>query len=163
MHDNTVKASKGSLSARRRAARLMAAQAVYQMLSDPVRDAADVVAEYLAHRAGMDVDGERMVPPDTELFRTLAGGAIEARAELEALILAGRQAGGKAAERALEPLLQAILLCGAYELRFCPETDFPIVLSDYTDVAHSFYEKNEAGLVNAVLDAVRRAVRSDSI
>lgn len=148
-------AHKPSASARRSAARLMGAQAVYQILIDN-QAAGAVVPEYLAHRAGMEIDGETMVEPDAALFSSIVQGVEGRRGDLEALIAANRPA-DKAKS---EPLLQAILLCGAYELLSCPETDAPVIISDYIDIAKAFFDGKEPGLVNGVLDSIRKVARS---
>lgn len=148
-------ASKSSVSARRSAARLMAVQAVYQILIDG-QAAAIVVPEYLAHRAGMEIDGEQMVEPDEPLFAGIVQGVEARRTDLEGLIAANRPA-DKAKS---EPLLQATLLCGAYELLAHQETDPPLIISDYIDIAKAFFDGKEPGLVNGVLDAIRKVARN---
>ena len=36
-----------------------------------------------------------------------------------------------------------------------------VVVSEYVDVAHAFVERDETGLVNAVLDQIARQLRSE--
>ena len=36
-----------------------------------------------------------------------------------------------------------------------------VVVSEYVDVAHAFVEKDETGMVNAVLDQIARQFRAD--
>ena len=63
--------SKDTLTnANNSAARLLAVQAVYQMISTE-QDAQSLIPEYLAHRAGMEVDGQKMVPPDRSRLSSL--------------------------------------------------------------------------------------------
>ncbi len=57
--------------------------------------------------------------------------------------------------------MRAILRAGAYEVMFRRDVPVKVAISEYVDVAHSFYEGEEPGLVNAVLDKVGRAVRPD--
>lgn len=152
-------AAIGSAVARASAARLAAVQAVYQMgLND--QKAGDVIAEFKLYRLGKTVDGEDMVLPDGVLFENIMRGLDQWRAEAENLVdkaLAKRNADGKVSK--IEPLLRAIMLCGAYEMIGHGLTDAPIIISDYVNVARAFYEGGEPGLVNAVLDAVNKAVR----
>lgn len=150
---------KSSSKARRSAARLMAVQAVYQMFLRG-QDSKGIVDEYLQYRSGMDVDGEEMIEPDPDLFQTLTNGVAQHRAELEKIIKAAR--GGKEDEQKAktELLLGAVLFCGAYELKFHQDIDFPIIISDYLEVSKAFYDGKEPALVNAVLDKVRQAVRA---
>ena len=148
-----------SLSAQNRAARLLAVQAVYQREITPTDDAASLTAEYMAHRAGMDLDGEKLVEPNPDLLKSLIFGVIEKDEDLKDIILKNRSA-GEGGTKFPEPLMMACLLCGCYELVFAQEVDFPIIISDYIDIAKAFYEGREPGLVNAVLDSVRKVARS---
>jgi N utilization substance protein B len=146
--------SKGSAKARRSAARLLAVQAVYQMHENE-QGAAPVIREFLDHRAGMEVDGEKMVHPDKEHFSKLVQGVEEMREQLADMVAKNRnrQSGEK------EPLLQSIFLCGTYELMMFQDIDFPIIISDYVHVAQAFYDESESKMVNAVLDSIRKTVR----
>jgi transcription antitermination protein NusB len=36
-----------------------------------------------------------------------------------------------------------------------------VVVSEYVDVAHAFVEKDETGMINAVLDQIARQFRAD--
>lgn len=59
----------------------------------------------------------------------------------------------------IEPLLRSVLLCGVSELLNHTEIDAPLIVNDYLNVTHEFYEKSQVSLVNGVLDAVAKAVR----
>ncbi len=56
-------------------------------------------------------------------------------------------------------MLRAILRAGAYELMFRKDVPARVAISEYVEIAHSFYAEDEPGLVNAVLDAIAREVR----
>ena len=60
----------------------------------------------------------------------------------------------------IEPLLSAILICGTYELLAHGEIDAPIIIADYLHVTHGFFEGSESKLVNGVLDALAKELRS---
>lgn len=140
------------------AARLAAVQGIYQVLHND-KPARQVAADYLKHHAGMILDGEKMVDPDPQLFRQVFFGTDERFPELEAMV----QANYKEAEKdyKIEPLIQAILLCATYEILACPDTDAPIIINDYLNVAHGFYERGEVALINAVLDNITKILRSE--
>ena len=149
---------KPSATAKRKAARLMAVQAVYQMAVN-FREAPFVVDEYLFLRTNMDVDGETMVEPDGNLFKNIVTGVAERRQELADIVTANRtQKPGTNQEQ--EPLLLSVLLCGTYELLAHQDTDYPLILSSYVDVAKAFFSGQEANLINAVLDSVRKVTRA---
>ncbi len=149
-----AKQQTGSKIARNSAARLLAVQAVYQMHKNE-QSAKDVVKEYLAHRLGVDDDGDQMVTPNAEHFSKVVQGVEEHIEQLGEMVSKNRT---KQAQ-ANEPLLNAIFLCGAYELMMCQDIDFPIIITDYVHVTKAFYENSESKLVNAVLDSIRKTVR----
>jgi transcription antitermination protein NusB len=49
---------------------------------------------------------------------------------------------------------------GAYELGHRQDVPARVVVSEYVDVARAFVERDETGMVNAVLDAIARQVRA---
>ena len=147
---------------KKKAARMLAAQALYQQLHNP--QPAELLAnEYLSTRTAMSVEGEDgqevMALPDGVHFKKVVIGADKAQEELSALIAAQMKKDGQDAAKEPELLLKAILLCGAYELVYLQDIDSPIIINDYVDVAHGFYEGGEAKLVNAVLDKIAKTVR----
>lgn len=156
---NTVSPSKdkkdGSAIARKSAARLMGVQALYQMHKNE-QNAKQVIPEFLDHRTGVDADGDKMVSPDRDHFSDLVQGVETNFEQLQDMVNKN-----KAKEtQAKEPLLNGILLCGAYELMMRQDIDFPVIISDYVHVTEAFYDQNEAKLVNGILDSLRKTVRS---
>lgn len=150
-------AAIGSPIARLTAARLAAVQAVYQMGLNE-QTAAEVIGEYKLHRLGKPVDGEAMVLADGVLFEDIVRGLSHRTDDARSLL---NNALGKRGEgKGVEPLLHAILLCGTYEVMAHGQYDAPVIISDYVNVAKSFYDDGAPQLVNAVLDAVNKAVRS---
>lgn len=145
--------------AKNKAARLMAVQAVYQMAVNN-KPAPLVINEYVHLRKGMEIDGEKMVEPDESLFRDIVLGVAERQGDLTAIVEANRPAKEEGQKRPDEPLLMAHFLCGAYELLSHQSVDSPVIISSYVDVAKAFFEGAEPGLVNAVLDSVRKVVRA---
>jgi N utilization substance protein B len=149
--------SRPSATARKKAARLMAVQAVYQMKVGK-KEAPFIVDEYLFLRKNMEVDGETMVEPDESLFRALVLGVAERAEDLAGIIDANRPK--KEGGHPDEPLLMAVMLCGSYELLCHQDIDFPIIISSYVEVAKAFYGGAEPSLINGVLDSVRRVTRA---
>lgn len=149
------KKQTGSLIARKSAARLLAVQAVYQMHKNE-QSSKEVVREYLDHRIGMEIDGDQMVPADEQDFSSIVQGVEEHFDQLQSMVLKNRNQDLVTNE----PLLNAVFLCGAFELMMRQDIDFPIIISDYVHVAQSFFDEGESKLVNAVLDSIRKTVRS---
>jgi len=72
--------------------------------------------------------------------------------------------GGEAEALArVEAVLRAILRAGGYELMFRKDVPARVVITEYVDVTHSFYDQDEPGLVNAVLDTLAREVRAGEL
>ena len=60
----------------------------------------------------------------------------------------------------IEAILRAVLRAGAYELGHRSDVPARVVVSEYVDVAHAFVDKEETGMVNAVLDQIARKFRA---
>jgi len=131
-------------------ARLYAVQAYYQATQNK-QTMRSVLDEYLRYRKDFEIDGVKLVRPDGALLQKILFGVEERRPELESIIEANLKK--DAEDRKVEPLLKAILICGAYELLIA-ETDAPIVINDYLNVAHGFYDRGEVALINGVLDSI---------
>ena len=151
-------AGKGSLKARKTAARLFAVQAIYQAIQNKEAPS-KLYDEYINHRVGMDLnddgqDNGQMVEPDQPLFRSLLSGVTERWGDLEQIIKPRLKVSHE-----IEPLLTSILICGAYELLAHQDIDSPIIISDYLNITSGFFEGSESKLVNAVLDALSKELR----
>ena len=59
----------------------------------------------------------------------------------------------------IEAILRAVLRAGAYELGHRNDVPARVVVSEYVDVANAFVDKDETGMVNAVLDQIARRFR----
>ena len=148
---------KPSATAKRNAARLMAVQAVYQMAVNH-KEAPFVVAEYMSLRANIEVDGDTMVAPDEKLFKDIVLGVADRFTDIRGIVNANRPL-KEDQIRVDEPLLEAHLLCGTYELLAHQDIDSPIIISSYVDVAKAFFSGHEPSLINGVLDSVRKVTR----
>lgn len=149
-----AKSGKGSLKARKTAARLLAVQAVYQSLQNKVAPN-ELYEEYMSFRRGMNVDGEQMVDADPDLFRSMLSGTTDRWGDLMQIIKPRVEQLGD-----IDSLLSAILICGTYELLAHNDIDKPIIISDYLDISAGFFDSNEPKLVNGVLDAISKELRS---
>jgi N utilization substance protein B len=56
--------------------------------------------------------------------------------------------------------LRAVLRAGAYELAHRSDIPARVVVTEYVDVAGAFVDKEETGMVNAVLDQLARQMRA---
>ncbi len=158
MNDQEEEKSSSRLSPKAQAlsARLMAVQAFYQMKQSG-KALRDVYDEFIEHRVDEDLDGHTLVKPNAVLFRRILFGVESRHIELDAVLEANLNK--DASDRVVEPLLYSVLICGAYELMAHSEIDAPIIINDYLNVGHSFFNKNEVALINGVLDSINSVFR----
>ena len=140
----------------RGAARLAAVQALYQM------DIAgtginDILAEFESHWMGQEVEGNQYLPAEAAFFREVVGGVVREQRNLDPLIDAALAQSWPL--KRIEAILRAVLRAGAFELGHRRDVPARVVVSEYVDVANAFVEREETGMVNAVLDALARGLR----
>jgi N utilization substance protein B len=143
----------------RSAARLAAVQALYQMdiASTPL---AEVLQEFEAYRLGQELDGDAYRDADPAWFRVLVSGVVHHQRALDPHIHDALADGWPL--RRLDTTLRAILRAGAFELFHRSDVPAPVVISEYVDVAHAFYQDDVPKLVNGVLDGLSKTARADS-
>ena len=141
----------------RAAARLAAAQALYQheMEGTPI---AQLLHEFHQHRLGATIEDAEYAEAEVDFFDDVVKGASARRDEIDGVIKA-KLAKGWSLER-LDRAMRAILRAGTYELLARPDVPAAVVVTEYVDVAHAFFDKREAGFVNGLLDAVSKGVRA---
>ena len=142
---------------RRRAARLAAVQALYQIeMNDAGAD--EVIAEFVRHRLGAADDGAASAAADAALFADLVRGACARGDEIDALISAALSADWTL--HRLELLLRAVLRVGVYELVGRPQVPARVAINENIEIARDFFSRGEPGMVNGVLDRIAREVRA---
>ncbi|MBI3512537.1 MAG: transcription antitermination factor NusB [Proteobacteria bacterium] len=135
-------------SSARRAARLAAVQALYQLDMNDVAPAV-VIAEFVGHRLEEHAD--------RQLFSDLVGSVAARVVEIDGKIGAALVEGWTV-ER-LETVLRAILRAGTYELMARPDIPPKVAISEYVEIAHAFFGGREPGLVNGVLHRLAGELR----
>lgn len=146
------KPRKPSKKARLIAARLAAVQGLYQMALSGMDERA-TYQDYVERRMGKEMEGDHYVPADLELLAKILDGVCEHRQTLNEMIT------GAVGAKTPEPLLQSILFCGLYELMAHHDFDIPVIINDYVNVTHGFFDQKEADLVNAILDRQAKNLR----
>jgi N utilization substance protein B len=142
---------------RRGAARLAAVQALYQM------DIAgtglnDILAEFESHWIGREVEGAQYLPAEAAFFRDVVSGVVREQRRLDPLVDQVLAEGWPL--KRIEAILRAVLRAGAYELGHRSDVPARVVVSEYVDVANAFVDKDETGMINAVLDQIARQFRA---
>ncbi len=140
----------------RRAARLGAVQAVYQMELTALM-AEDVVQEFLEHRFGQD-ELQDLGEPDADFFGDLVRGVPLHQIEIDKAIAQSLTENWKL--NRVDSILRAILRVAACELITRRDVPAKVVIDQYVDIAHAFFEGDEPSFVNASLDKVARRKRA---
>lgn len=143
---------------RRGAARLAAVQALYQM---DIAGAGinDIFAEFESHWLGNEVEGDTYLPAEAAFFRDVVAGVVRDQKQLDPLIDEALSKGWPL--KRIEAILRAVLRAGAYELQHRKDVPGRVVVSEYVDVANAFVDREETGMVNAVLDQIGRQFRGN--
>jgi N utilization substance protein B len=137
-------------------ARLAAVQALYQMdLAET--DLAAVIEEFRSHRLGTDVGNGTATEADPELFATLLKGVVRRQRDIDPLIDQQLAEGWRLTR--IDSIVRAILRAAAFELMEVSSVPVRVVISEYIEVAHAFFEGDESKLVNGVLDGLARKLR----
>ena len=149
--------TEGRRANRRGAARLAAVQALYQMdlAATPLNDA---LAQFETHWIGREVEGDEYLPAEAAHFRDVVRGVVDDQRRLDPMIDEALSKGWPL--KRIETVLRAILRAGAYELDRKRDVPARVVVTEYVDVAHAFVDREETGMVNAVLDQLARQLRA---
>ena len=143
---------------KRGAARLAAVQALYQMdLAGSGLN--EILADFESHWLGREVEGAQYLPAEAAFFRDIVTGVVREQRVLDPQIDEALQ--GSWPLKRVEAVLRAALRAGAYELAHRRDVPARVVIAEYADVAAAFVERDETGMVNAVLDQLARKLRGD--
>ena len=145
---------------RRAAARLAAVQALYQM-DVAKKGINEILAEFEAHWIGQEVEGEQYNKAEVAFFRAILEGVLAEQGEVDVLVDRSLQDGWPL--RRVEAVLRAILRAGAYEMLSRKDVPARVVITEYTDIGGAFFEGDEVGMINGVLDNLGRRLRPDEL
>jgi len=159
MAQDVAKPDKEARKANKRgAARLAAVQALYQMdISGTGLN--EILAEFESHWLGREVEGAQYLPAEAAFFRDIVSGVVRDQRALDPQIDEALAKGWPL--KRIEAVLRAALRAGLYELENRRDVPARVVVSEYADVAAAFVERDETGMVNAVLDQLARKHRAD--
>jgi transcription antitermination protein NusB len=152
-----AKRSRSDREVSRSSARLGAVQALYQM-DIAGTDFSEVLAQFGDGRIGEIFEDGECGEADFAFLKDIVEGVVREQREIDRQV-DGHLAAGWTLGR-LDSTLRALLRAGAYELMFRADVPARVTISEYIDVAHAFFEGEEPGVVNGVLDALARKHRS---
>ncbi|AIL64953.1 N utilization substance protein B [Rickettsiales bacterium Ac37b] len=99
----------------------------------------------------LNIQGEDLIP-DKEFFTVLMNNTIKEQELLDDIITQYLTESRRLNQLSL--VLKCILRVAICELKFMSETPQKVVINEYTNIAHAFYEDIEAGFVNGILDKI---------
>jgi N utilization substance protein B len=145
----------------RTAARVAAVQALFQ--GEQTQTPAErVIDEFVRHRLGAapgaGFEDGRAPDANVPLFARIVRTATTRQDDLDAM-LAATLAEDWPIER-LDPVLRALLRCAAAELLMQDGPPARVVINEYIDIAHGFFDGEEPGMANGVLDRLARRLRT---
>lgn len=136
--------------------RLRAVQALFQIEQTGALPST-VVVEFITHRLR---DAENVVLKfDTSFFTKLVEGTWRLREESDVMIRETLKAGWSLDR--IEPVTRAILRTAFYELS---ETQTPsaVIINEYLNITHDFFNDGEVAFVNGVLNTIVHKIRPSS-
>lgn len=137
----------------RTAGRLAAVQALFQIEQN--KDAASsVVSEFLTHRIKDTESGVSKF--DVTFFKKLVEGAWKDHGQFDEII-SGALKTGWTLDR-IEPVSRAILRAAIYELH-ATQTPSAVIIDEYINIAHGFFNETEVSFVNGILNTMSKRVR----
>jgi N utilization substance protein B len=142
----------------RSAARLAACQALYQM-EVTGKGLKEILAEFENFWIGQEVEGDQYKPAEIAFFRSIVSGVLKEQVAIDRTV-DNILANGWPLRR-IEALMRAILRAGAFELLKRGDIPARVAIKEYVDVAGAFFDRDEAGMINAVLDALARKARPE--
>ncbi len=144
----------------RSAARLAAVQALYQMETRG-QGVEAVIREFQEHRLGGELEGFQLQNADAAFFSDILRGAIETQERLDPY-LQRHLAEGWTLKR-IDSIARAILRAGLYEMVRRADVPFKVIIDEYLDIAHAFFDGDEPKFINGVLDRAARDARKDEM
>jgi len=143
-------------------ARVAAVQALFQAEQGPTNPEA-VIDEFVRYRlANTETDDGfedgRAPDGDVRLFQQIVRRATQQQDRLDAMISDLLSADWKI-ER-LDPVLRALLRAGAAELSMENGPPPRVVINEYLDVAHGFFDGEEPRMANGILDRMAHQLRA---
>jgi transcription antitermination protein NusB len=141
----------------RSAARLAGLQALYQL--EMTGNAPDeVIQEFIEHRFGRDTDSPSGTPHDEAFFADIVHGVLRHQIEIDRSIARSLATGWTLSR--IDSILRALFRAATYELVARRDVPAKVVIDEYVELARDFFEGDEPGFVNAVLDRLAHRKRA---
>lgn len=154
--DDAPEIIQSPLPVRRRAARLAAVQALYQMDMSGEGDK-PVIRQFQDHRFGHR-DEVGKIEADEEFFSDIVEGVVAHQADIDAAIT--NHLSAKWSLKRLDSTLRAIMRAGSYEVLRRPDVPALVIIDEYVSIASDFFDGGkEPGFVNGALEKLAKHTR----
>jgi N utilization substance protein B len=145
----------------RTGSRVAAVQALFQA-EQAQSNPETVIDEFVRHRLGElpgteGFEDGRVTDVHVPLFAQIVRAATSQQDTLDPMLSAALTEDWPLLR--LDPVLRALLRAGAAELWMSDGPPAKVVINEYMDVAHGFFDGDEPGLANGVLDSLARQLR----
>jgi transcription antitermination protein NusB len=146
----------------RSVSRLAAVQALYQMdlagtdLNDVVEEFNSRFTEPVSEQAESEA-GDSLAGADATFFADILRGVVRRQREIDPLVDTQLATGWRLVR--VDSILRAILRGGVFELM--ERTDVParVVINEYINIGHAFFDGEEPKVINGVLDRIAHQLR----
>jgi N utilization substance protein B len=161
------KKSAGKGATPRSKARMGAVQALYQMELAGA-DVSEVVDEFERLRFNKPDDAAPreeddaaadLEEADATFFSEIVHGVVRRQRDIDPMVHEQLAAGWRLVR--VDAILRAILRAGSFELLERRDVPGRVVINEYINVAHAFFDEDEPRVVNGVLDKIARKLRND--
>ncbi len=143
-------------SASRSAARLAAVQALFQHQMEKTA-IPKLIKEFHDHRLGKEIEDDQYHPAEGGFFDAIVMGVSNGRENIDRLI--SEKLAADWTLKRIDPTMLQILRAGSYELLEMQDVSTAVVIDEYVDVAHAFFDEKDAKFANGLLDAIAKQVR----
>ncbi len=145
----------------RTGSRVAAVQALFQAEQGPAA-AETVIDEFIRFRLGKtsgdaSFEDGRVEEVDVKLFARIVRTATAQQDTIDPMIAATLPADWPMDR--LDPVLRAVMRAGAAELWMADGAPGKVVINEYLDVSHGFFEGDEPRMANGVLDRLAHQLR----
>ena len=145
----------------RTASRVAAVQALFQ--AEQAGDNAEtVIDQFVRHRLG-DLEGQdgfedgRIPDAEVPLFTRVVREAVRRQDVVDPMLVEALPDDWPLVR--IDPVLRALLYAGAAELWMSDGPPAKVVINEYLDVAHGFFDGEEPRMANGVLDRLAHLLR----
>jgi transcription antitermination protein NusB len=150
------KRASASAGLSRSQARLACVQALYQM-DLAATDLNAVIEEFSQHRLRDEAGEDTSAAADPEHFAGVLKGVVARQRDIDPMVDQQLATGWRLVR--IDSIVRAVLRAAAFELMEMPAIPARVIISEYIDVAHAFFEGDEPKVVNGVLDQLARKLR----